>query len=114
VVPHIATRETHQRSQKISVVTPKKDFSTLSANTGSEKPYSITSLAPPVLFCHQFSFVGEVNFVARSSSPNIALFQHGRSMSRGLKRLRVCLSRRRIYLEPSPTREPRRILRRIL
>src|SRR5258705_9704816 len=62
----------------------------------------------------QFSFFGDVNFVARSSSPNIALFLHNRSMSRGLRRLRVCLSRRRIYLERSPTREPRRISRRIL
>src|SRR6476660_1534160 len=69
------------------------------ANTGSEKPFSITSSAASSLLPPVFSFVGEVNFVARSSSPNIELLQHGRSTSRDLKRLRVCLSQRRIYLE---------------
>ena len=44
----------------------------------------------------------DVNFVARSNSLSIAHFLRGRSMSRGQKHLRVCLSRRRIYPERLP------------
>jgi hypothetical protein len=56
----------------------------------------------------------DINFVARSSSPSIAHSPRGRSMSRGQKHWRVGRSRRRIYPERSPKREPRQISRRIL
>ena len=52
---------------------------------------------------------GDVNFAWRSSNPRSAHFLRNRSTSRGQRHWRVCLSRRRIYPERPPLREPRRI-----
>src|SRR5271154_5415153 len=56
-----------------------------------------------------FSRCGEVNFVAQSNSPSSGHFLRSFSMSRGQKQWRVFQSRRRIYLERSPKREPHRM-----
>jgi hypothetical protein len=55
-----------------------------------------------------------LNCVARSSNQNIVRSLRGRSTSHRRRCRKVDLSRRRIGREPSPTREPRPILRRIL
>jgi hypothetical protein len=60
----------------------------------------------------KYSYCKDVNFVARSSSPSIAQFLRNRSMCRGQKCRRACLSRRRACLGRLPSREPRPISRR--